>query len=143
MKWGVVAMAQDYRDLVVWQKAIELTACVYKLTRGFPKDELFGLTSQLRRASVSIASNIAEGRGRLNPAEFRQFLGLAQGSLYEVETQLVVARTLGLGKFEDLSSAESLSGQVSRMLSRFIQTLSTDNRARKLAAATRKPGARS
>ncbi len=81
-------MAQDFHDLIVWQRAIELTISIYSLTRSFPKDEMFGLTSQMRRASVSIASNIAEGRGRLNPAEFRQFLGLAQGSLCELRTQL-------------------------------------------------------
>jgi len=72
-------MAQDYHELVVWQRAIELTVCVYKLTRTFPKEELYGLISQMRRASVSVASNIAEGRGRITPGEFRQFLGLAQG----------------------------------------------------------------
>jgi four helix bundle protein len=89
-------MAQDFHDLVVWQKSIELTTCIYKLTRTFPKDELYGLVSQMRRSSVSVASNIAEGRGRLNVAEFRQFLGLAQGSLFELKTQLLVAKNLGL-----------------------------------------------
>ena len=88
-------MAQDYRDLVVWQKAIELTVCVYQVTRSFPKDEINGLIPQLRRAAVSVASNIAEGRGRLNVGEFRQFLGVAQGSIYELQTQLLVARKLG------------------------------------------------
>jgi four helix bundle protein len=72
-------MAQDYGDLIVWQKAIDLTVCVYEVTRSFPKDEIYGLVSQLRRAAVSVASNIAEGRGRLNVGEFRQYLGLAQG----------------------------------------------------------------
>ena len=90
-------MAQDYRDLIVWQKAMELTVCIYSLTQSFPKQEIYGLTSQMRRASVSIASNIAEGRGRLTPTEFRQFLGMAQGSTYELQTQLVVTRSLGLG----------------------------------------------
>ena len=89
-------MAQDYRDLLVWQKAIDLTICVYKLTSSLPKNEIYGLSSQMRRASISIASNIAEGRGRLNPAEFRQFLGLAQGSTYELQTQLIVAKQLRL-----------------------------------------------
>ena len=81
-------MAQDARDLIVWQRAIELTVEIYKLTRSFPKEEMYGLTSQMRRASVSVASNIAEGRGQLNPAEFRQFLGIAQGSIFELKTQL-------------------------------------------------------
>ena len=95
-------MAQDVKELVVWQRAIELTVCTYALTRRFPKDEAFGLTSQMRRASISVASNIAEGRGRLNRAEFRQFLGLAQGSLFELKTQLLVARRLGMGNIETL-----------------------------------------
>jgi four helix bundle protein len=78
-------MAQDYRELLVWQKAIDLTLLVYKLTQAFPKNEIYGLTSQMQRASISVASNIAEGRGRLGPSEFRQFLGLAQGSLFELK----------------------------------------------------------
>jgi four helix bundle protein len=73
---------------------MDMTVCVYDLTRTFPNDELYGLTSQLRRASVSVASNIAEGRGRMTDGEFRQFLGIAQGSTYEVQTQLLVARQL-------------------------------------------------
>ena len=89
-------MAQDYHDLVVWQKAFDLTVSIYQLTRSFPKEETYGLVSQMRRASVSIASNIAEGRGRLNAKEFRQFLGLAQGSVFELQTQLLVARRLSM-----------------------------------------------
>ncbi len=85
-------MPQNFHDLTVWQRAIDLTVCIYKLTQKFPKEETYGLTSQLRRASVSVASNIAEGRGRLNPGEFRQFLGIALGSAFEIQTQLLVAR---------------------------------------------------
>jgi four helix bundle protein len=117
-------MAQDFRDLVVWQKALELTVCIYRLTRALPKEEVYGLISQMRRASVSIASNIAEGRGRLNRAEFRQFLGLAQGSTYELQTQLIVAKQLGLGNSDALDQAHSLSNEISKMLSSFIQKLS-------------------
>ena len=109
-------MAQDYHELIVWQRAIELTVCIYKLTRSFPKEELYGLISQMRRASVSVASNIAEGRGRITPGEFRQFLGLAQGSTYELQTQLLVARKLGMGSDENLNEAELLSDEVSKML---------------------------
>jgi len=116
-------MAQDARDLIVWQRAIELTVGIYTLTRSFPKDELYGLTSQMRRASVSVASNIAEGRGRLNPAEFRQFLGIAQGSIFELKTQLVVARQLEMGEGKALDKAESLSEEVSKMLGSFIDKL--------------------
>ena len=116
-------MSQDFHDLVVWQKSIDLTTCIYRLTRSFPKDETYGLVSQLRRSSVSIASNIAEGRGRLNKAEFRQFLGVAQGSLFELKTQLLVAKNLGMVKGEALDTAEQLSNQVSKMFRAFIQAL--------------------
>jgi four helix bundle protein len=116
-------MAQNYQDLVVWQRAIELTTCIYKLTRSFPKDELHGLTSQMRRASVSIASNIAEGRGRITTGEFRQFLGLAQGSTFEFKTQLLVANRLEMGEEKTLNEAESLSEEVSKMLGSFIEKL--------------------
>ena len=104
-------MAQDFHDLVVWQKAIDLTVCVYKLTRTFPEDEKYGWVSQMRRASVSIASNIAEGRGRLNPAEFWQFLGLSQGSMFELKTQLLVAKRLGIGSGNAAQEAERLSDE--------------------------------
>jgi four helix bundle protein len=127
-------MAQDFRDLLVWQKAIELTTCIYRLTRTLPQDELYGLSSQMRRASVSIASNIAEGRGRLNHAEFRQFLGFAQGSTYELLTQLTVARNLQVANAQHLQMAESLSNEVSRMLASFIHTLNAAPGKKKLGA---------
>jgi four helix bundle protein len=116
-------VAQNIEDLVVWQRAVELTVCIYELTRDFPKDEVFGLTQQMRRASVSVASNIAEGRGRLNRAEFRQFLGLAQGSIFELKTQLQVARRLGLGITKTHDRADSLAEEVSKMLTSFIEKL--------------------
>jgi four helix bundle protein len=116
-------MAQDFKELVVWQKAIELTIAVYKLTQKFPKAELYGLTSQMRRARVSVASNIAEGRGRINAAEFRQFLGVARGSICELLTQIHVARKLGFASNCDFEEAELLSNDVSKMLLSFIKTL--------------------
>lgn len=119
-------MPQDMHDLKVWHKAIDLTVCIYRLTQGFPKQEAYGLTSQIRRASVSIASNIAEGRGRLNPAEFRQFLGIALGSTFEVKTQLVVAKRLEMGSSATLNEAYELGEEVSKMLTSFIQTLSSN-----------------
>jgi four helix bundle protein len=128
-------MLQDYRDLVVWQKTIELTVCIYKLTRTLPKDELYGLNSQMRRACVSVASNIAEGRGRLNAAEFRHFLGLAQGSIYELHTQLIVAKSLALGDEGALTQAESLSTEVSKMVTSFIQTLNAGISRKKLVVS--------
>jgi len=116
-------LAQAFQDLTVWQRAMEMTVCIYGLTRTFPKDEMYGLTSQLRRASVSVASNIAEGRGRMTDGEFRQFLGMAQGSTYEVQTQLLVARQLKIGDEATLSEAEALCIETSKMLGAFIQSL--------------------
>ena len=123
-------MPQDAQDLKVWQRAIDLTVCVYRLTQGFPKNEMYGLVSQLRRASVSIASNIAEGRGRLSPAEFRQFLGVALGSTFELKTQLVVAKRLELGNSASLNEACELGEEVSKMLTSFIQTLRSNAKVR-------------
>jgi four helix bundle protein len=93
-----MAAVQSFRELVVWQSAIQLAVAVYKLSGGFPRDEAYGLTTQIRRASVSIASNIAEGQGRATTGEFRHFLGNARGSNSEVQTHLVPARELGLGE---------------------------------------------
>ena len=88
-------MARSYRELLVWQKAKALAVQTYNATANFPKTETYGLTSQIRRASVSVASNIAEGQGRLTPGEFQHFLGQARGSLLEAETQLAIALDLG------------------------------------------------
>jgi four helix bundle protein len=90
-----------YRDLIVWQRAMELVQRVYALSRNWPADERFGLTSQIRRAAVSIPSNIAEGNGRQTAGEGVQFLGMAMGSLYEVETQTSIARRLGMISEDD------------------------------------------
>jgi four helix bundle protein len=109
-------LEESFKDLVVWQRAVQLTVAVYKLTNSFPASERFGLTNQLRRASVSVASNIAEGYGRSTKGEYVLFLGHARGSNCEVETQLVISKELGFGSKELLDSAESLSGEVSRML---------------------------
>ena len=84
-----------YQELIVWQKAMELSKAIYRVTKSFPADERFGLASQLRRASVSVPSNIAEGQGRLTAGEFKQFLGTARGSVFEVETQVQLATELG------------------------------------------------
>jgi len=83
-----------YRDLIAWQKSMELVEVVYTLSKEFPKEELYGLTSQIRRAAVSVPSNIAEGHGRGTPAEFAHFLSIAYGSLRELETQLIIAQRL-------------------------------------------------
>jgi four helix bundle protein len=118
-------MAKAYRDLVVWQRAIEMTVAVYKLSSRFPKDEMYGLTSQVRRASVSVASDIAEGYGRGTRGEYKQFLNIARGSNYEVQTQLVIARELGFGDTKDLGVADSLSAEVGKMIFTLIDRLGT------------------
>ena len=122
-------MPQDYRELKVWQKAVNLTVLIYKLTRSFPKSEVYGLTSQMRRAAVSVASNIAEGRGRINSGEFRPFLSIVRGSVCELLTQIHVARALDLGMPGQLDEAELSSNELSKMLLSFIQTLSTSSRS--------------
>ncbi len=112
---------KHYKDLLVWQKAIALVTQVYVVTRTFPREERYGLTSQIRRAAVSVPSNIAEGQARLTPGEFRQFLGVARGSLAELDTQLIIATNLGY-----LTEAGSLFeqlGEVGRMLSGLLASL--------------------
>jgi len=121
-------MSRSYRELLVWQKARKFAAQVYEVTSGFPERERYGLTSQLRRAAVSVASNIAEGQGRLTTGEFRQFLGQARGSLLEVETQLAIALDLGYldnCKF-DLLDQESY--RVLGLLNRLLDSLRTESR---------------
>jgi four helix bundle protein len=106
----------SFKSLVVWQRAVELSLAIYKLTAAFPDSEKFGLTNQLRRASVSVASNIAEGYGRLTRGEHVLFLGHARGSNCELQTQLVIAANLGMGSSEEMKSAEELAQEVGRML---------------------------
>jgi four helix bundle protein len=98
---------------------------VYHLTRAFPKEELYGLVSQMRRAAVSVPSNIAEGQGRLHPAEFRQFLGLARGSLLELETQAELAMRLNLLEKPQHEELDQQSREVLRMLNSLISKLET------------------
>jgi len=88
----------NYKELKVWQEAIELTQSMYKVSTSFPSEERFGLTSQIRRAAVSVPSNISEGSGRNSIGEFKQFLGIANGSLSELETQLIIAQKLDFVK---------------------------------------------
>ncbi len=85
----------SYRELIVWQTGIALVTDLYRLTQNFPKEEIYGLTSQIRRAAVSIPANIAEGQGRLSTGEFKQFLGHARGSMFELESHTLVACNLG------------------------------------------------
>ncbi|HEY9231331.1 MAG TPA: four helix bundle protein [Blastocatellia bacterium] len=107
---------QNYKDLIAWQKAMDLVEAVYTATKRFPKEELYGLTSQIRRAAVSIPSNIAEGQGRKSSNEFARFLAIAYGSLREVETQILIAERLSYLQRQDIESLIELSSQVGRLI---------------------------
>ncbi len=109
-------MVHSYRDLVVWQKSMQLMVLVYEATKGFPKDELYGLTSQLRRSIMSVPSNIAEGSSRRSTQEFIRFLNIATGSLAEAETQVEAARMLGYLSAETTNKSLTQSDEVSRII---------------------------
>jgi four helix bundle protein len=108
--------ARHYRELIVRQKSMDLVTLIYKVSRAFPREEVFGLTAQLRRAAVSIPSNIAEGQGRGSVKDFLHFLAVARGSLQEVETQLIISQRLGYAEAEELDQILAVSAEVSRLL---------------------------
>src|SRR5271165_4559545 len=116
-------MKRCFQDLLVWQKAMNLVIQIYDVTRRFPKEELFGLTSQLRRAAVSVPSNIAEGQARLSTGEFRQFLGNARGSLVEVETQILIAQELGYLERDEGERLLRVAAEVGRILNGLLNSL--------------------
>jgi four helix bundle protein len=115
---------KKYRDLIVWQRAVELAEGVYLESRQFPKEEIYGLTSQIRRAAVSIASNIAEGHGRNSRGEFKQFLGYALGSLAELETQIILATRFSYLTPNASDRLLKICEEVSKMLNGLKKTLS-------------------
>lgn len=114
-------MRRKHRDLLAWQRAVDLVADVYRLSAGFPDSERFGLAAQMRRAAISVPSNIAEGAARLSQKEFLHFLGIARGSLSEIDTQLIVATTLGY--VEDGSVLEQNINDVFGLLNGLINSL--------------------
>ena len=116
-------MGESFKELLVWQRAVQLTVAIYELTSKFPSAERFGLTNQLRRASVSVASNIAEGYGRSSTGEYVQFLGMARGSNSEVQTQLEIADRLNFGNAAERATAGSLADEVGRMLVSMMRKL--------------------
>jgi four helix bundle protein len=119
---------QSYRQLIAWQKAMDFVTEVYRVTRGFPKEEMYGVTSQLRRAAVSIPSNIAEGQGRKTTGEFRQFLGHARGSLLETETQILLSERL---EYVDNKTTEMLirkAAELGRILNGLMNSLEKSRR---------------
>jgi four helix bundle protein len=107
---------RSYKDLLVWQKSMELNKLIYRHTAKFPKEEMFGLTSQMRRAAISISSNIAEGQARNSTGEFIQFLGIAKGSLAELETQIMLSHELKYFSKENSEALLSLTEEISKML---------------------------
>jgi four helix bundle protein len=118
-----VVTVRSHRELIVWQRAIQTCVAIYRFTHRFPREELYGLSNQLRRAAVSVPSNIAEGYGRLSREQFRHFLGLAKGSNLELQTQLVIARELGFGEPPDAERIEGLSIEVGKMLNAMLKKL--------------------
>ncbi|MEW6388799.1 MAG: four helix bundle protein [Thermodesulfobacteriota bacterium] len=114
---------QSYRDLVAWKKAVELVTDIYRLTQGFPKEEMFGLISQLRRAAVSIPSNIAEGHARTSRKEFQHFLSNARGSVAELETQLIISYNLAFINQTDLNRLLDQVAEVGRIINGLLTAL--------------------
>ena len=117
-------MGHTYRELRVWQQSVDMVLEVYRLTQLLPKEELYALTTQIRRAAVSVASNIAEGQGRLSKKDFRHFLSQARGSLFELETQLVIACRLGYVPEPDRRVILKRTGAINAMLSGLMQSMS-------------------
>jgi four helix bundle protein len=112
-----------YRDLLVWQKAMDLVVEIYRISTRFPHGEQFGLTNQIRRSAVSVPANIAEGHGRFHTAEFLHFLSIARGSLSETETHLQIALRLGYLSSDELQSADELIQHTGRLLNGLINSL--------------------
>ena len=117
---------KDFRDLQVWHKAHQLTLTVYRLTATFPREELYGLTTQLRRSSASIAANLAEGCGRHGEAELARFCSIAMGSASELEYHLLLARDLNLLNAADYTALANQTTEVKRMLTGLQQKLTAD-----------------
>ena len=116
---------KSYKDLIVWQKSMDLVQMVYQATKEFPREELYGLTNQLRRAVVSIPSNIAEGHAHRSTAEFRNFLSIARGSLAEVDTQLIIAERLNYLEPAKLREIQAVQIEVNKMTNALMNKLTT------------------
>lgn len=113
----------SYKDLIAWQKSMKLVGLIYEMTGDYPKTEMFGLVSQIRRAAISIPSNIAEGWARRGLGEYVQFLYISYASAAEVETQLIIGKELGFGKSEKYKEIEDLSLEVQKILFGLIKKL--------------------
>ncbi len=119
---------ESFRELIVWQRSLKLVRSVYEVTRGFPKEEIFGLKMQIRRCATSIPSNIAEGYGRQHTSEYVRFLQIARGSLFELVTQLEIA--LSLSYILDISNLEKECDEIAKMLNSLIRKLSESPKKR-------------
>jgi four helix bundle protein len=124
-----VARPKSYRDLIVWQKAMSLARQAYSLSDGLPKKEAYGLLAQIRRAAVSVPSNIAEGHGRLTDSQFRHFLGNARGSLYEMQTQIELAASLGYLNDRHAHDLMEHGSEVARLINALISSLGRTHKA--------------
>lgn len=116
---------KSYKDLIVWQRAMDLVEEIYRISKEFPKEEIYGLTNQMRRAAVSIPSNIAEGQARRSTAEFKRFLSISMGSLAELETQILIAQRLNYLPVESMTKIMATHQEVSKMLSALFKKLAT------------------
>jgi len=121
-------MLESYKELIVWKKSIQLVKIIYRITSEFPKTEIYGMISQMRRASISIPSNIAEGYKRINLGEYIQFLGVADASAAELETQLIIAKELYPNV--DYVEAEVLLAEIQKMLFSLITKLKTNRQTK-------------
>ncbi len=126
-------MSGTFKDLKCWQKASELTLAIYSQTRGFPKEEVFGLASQMRRAAVSVMSNIAEGKGRLSDRDSLRFFGNARGSLFEIESQIDVAEKLAYISVADAGMLRALASDTGKLLNGLIRSFSASSKTREIA----------
>lgn len=126
------AALRSYEDLISWQRSVDLTLACYRFAKTLPVDERYGLTSQLKRAATSIASNIAEGYGRRTRSDYLHFLSIARGSLMEVEAQLLVAQRLAYGRAEDRDAAIRIAKETERLLKALMRSLgdTRDHRSR-------------
>ena len=119
---------QSYKDLIIWQRGIQIVVLTYKLAKSFPQEELYALTSQIKRASVSIPSNIAEGYGRNTEKSFSHFIDISRGSLFELETQLLIAKELDfIVDFELYEKVNTLIHEESKMINAFSKSIQKTN----------------
>ena len=116
---------RKFKELQIWQRSVELTSTIYTITQNFPDAERYGLISQMRRCSISISSNIAEGAGRTSKKEFKHFLDISYGSLYELHTQVIISSKLGFITMKDLNTLETEVEEIQKMLYSYAQKLNT------------------